>query len=106
MSDENAIWGVNSALIKRGIVLAAMICGVLVFGCKRVFATEGALNAGYGVFGQSILLLRNAWVLQVFKEQSLILAMLLGLSAFFSRAGLGRCLFYSLIVSDYRLCGW
>ena len=94
MSDENAIWGVNSALIKRGIVLAAMICGVLVFGCKRVFATEGALNAGYGVFGQSILLLRNAWVLQVFKEQSLILA------------GLGRCLFYSLIVSNYRLCGW
>ncbi|XP_030949471.1 receptor-like protein kinase 7 [Quercus lobata] len=41
-------------LIKRGIVLAAMICGVLVFGCKRVFAMEGAVNAGYGVIGQSI----------------------------------------------------
>ena len=78
----------------RGIVLASMICGVLVFGCKRVFAMDGAVNAGYGVIGQSILLLRNAWVLQVFKEQSLILA------------GLGRCLFYSLIVSNYRLCGW
>ena len=48
----------------------------------RVFAMEGAVNAGYGVIGQSILLLRNAWVLQVFKEQSLILAVLLGLSAF------------------------
>ena len=83
-----------------------MICGVLVFGCKRVFAMEGAVNAGYGVIGQSILLLRNAWVLQVFKEQSLILVVLLGLLAFFSMAGLGRCLFYSLIVSNYSLCGW
>ena len=55
----------------RGIVLASMICGVLVSGCKRVFAMDGAVNAGYGVIGQSILLLRNAWVLQVFKEQSL-----------------------------------
>ncbi|XP_050246599.1 DUF21 domain-containing protein At1g55930, chloroplastic-like [Quercus robur] len=95
LSDENAVSGVNlelvRELIKRGIVLAAMVCGVLVFGCKRVFAMEGAANAGYGVIGQSILLLRNAWpktlqVLQVFKEQGLILAALLGLSAFFSMA--------------------
>ncbi|PON61877.1 hypothetical protein PanWU01x14_142950 [Parasponia andersonii] len=39
----------------------------------------GVVNAGYGVIGQSILLLRNAWpktlqVLQVFKEQGSILA--------------------------------
>ena len=78
-------------LVKRGIVLAAMVCGVLVFGCRRVFAMEGVVNAGYGVIGQSILLLRNAWpktlqVLQVFKDQGLILAALLGLSAFFSMA--------------------
>ncbi|XP_023894299.1 DUF21 domain-containing protein At1g55930, chloroplastic [Quercus suber] len=95
LSDENAVSGVNlefvRELIKRGIVLAAMVCGVLVFGCKRVFAMEGAADAGYGVIGQSILLLRNAWpktlqVLQVFKEQGLILAALLGLSAFFSMA--------------------
>lgn len=95
LSDENAVSGVNlelvRELIKRGIILAAMVCGVLVFGCKRVFAMEGAANAGYGVIGQSILLLRNAWpktlqVLQVFKEQGLILAALLGLSAFFSMA--------------------
>ncbi|KAB1199136.1 hypothetical protein CJ030_MR0G027304 [Morella rubra] len=68
-----------------------MVCGVLVFGCRRVFAMEGVTNAGYGVIGQSILLLRNAWpktlqVLRVFKEQGLILAALLGLSAFFSMA--------------------
>jgi hypothetical protein len=52
---------------------------------------EGVVNAGYGVIGQSILLLRNAWpktlqVLQVFKDQGLILAALLGLLAFFSMA--------------------
>ncbi|KAL0000627.1 hypothetical protein SO802_014408 [Lithocarpus litseifolius] len=95
LSDENAFPGANlefvREFIKRGIVLAAMVFGVLVFGCKRVFAMEGAANAGYGVIGQSILLLRNAWpktlqVLQVFKEQGLILAALLGLSAFFSMA--------------------
>uniref|UniRef100_A0A2N9EG07 CNNM transmembrane domain-containing protein n=1 Tax=Fagus sylvatica TaxID=28930 RepID=A0A2N9EG07_FAGSY len=95
LSDENAVSGVNlkfvSELVKRGIVLAAMVCGVLVFGCRRVFAMEGVVNAGYGVIGQSILLLRNAWpktlqVLQVFKDQGLILAALLGLVAFFSMA--------------------
>lgn len=78
-------------LVKHGIVLAAMVCGVLLYGCKRAFAVEGVVNAGYGVIGQSILLLKNAWpktlqVLQVFKDQGLILAALLGLSAFFSMA--------------------
>ncbi|KAF3453341.1 hypothetical protein FNV43_RR03781 [Rhamnella rubrinervis] len=78
-------------LVKHGIVLAAMVCGVLLYGCKRAFAVEGVVNAGYGVIGQSILLLRNAWpktllVLRVFKDQGLILAALFGLSAFFSMA--------------------
>ncbi|PPR80231.1 hypothetical protein GOBAR_AA40482 [Gossypium barbadense] len=68
-----------------------MVCGVLVFGCKRVFAVDGVANAGYGVIGQCILLLRNAWpkasmILKVFKEQGLVLTALLGLSAFFSMA--------------------
>ncbi|XP_031284778.1 receptor-like protein 19 [Pistacia vera] len=76
-------------LMKEGVVLGALVCGVLVFGCKRVFAVESAVNAGYGVIGQSILLLKNAWpkvsqVLRVFKEQGLVLAALLGLSAFCS----------------------
>lgn len=78
-------------LLKRGVILAATICGVLAFGCWRVSAIEGAVNAGYGVFGQSILLLRNTWpkvlqVLRLFKEQGLVLVVLLGLSAFFSLA--------------------
>ncbi|MFQ6621467.1 hypothetical protein Gotur_002212 [Gossypium turneri] len=80
----------NLIFVKRGI-LVAMICGVLAFGCKRVFAVEGVVNAGYGVIGQSILLLKNAWpklsmLLKVFKEQGLVLTALLGLSAFFSMA--------------------
>ncbi|EXB67418.1 DUF21 domain-containing protein [Morus notabilis] len=95
LSGENGNLGLNfeflRGILKSGIVLVAMVCGVLVYGCKRAFATEGVVNAGYGVIGQSILLLRNAWpktlqVLQVFKEQGLILAVLLGLSAFFSMA--------------------
>lgn len=78
-------------LLKGGVVLGALVCGVLVFGCKRVFAVESAVNAGYGVIGQNILLLKNAWpkvsqILRVFKEQGLVLAALLGLSAFFSMA--------------------
>ncbi|KAK6947040.1 CNNM, transmembrane domain [Dillenia turbinata] len=78
-------------LVKRGLVLAALIFGVFAFECRRVLAMEGVANAGYGVFGQSILLLRNAWpkmsqVLRVFREQGLVLAALLGLSAFFSMA--------------------
>ncbi|KAL5803966.1 hypothetical protein ACOSQ3_030766 [Xanthoceras sorbifolium] len=93
--DENQVLSPNlenvKVLIKGGVVLGAMVCGVLIFGCKRVFAVESAVNAGYGVIGQSILLLKNAWpklsqVLRVFKEQGLILAALLGLSAFFSMA--------------------
>ncbi|KAK8501719.1 hypothetical protein V6N12_002456 [Hibiscus sabdariffa] len=80
----------NLILVKRGI-LVALVCGVLFFGCKRVFAVEGVVNAGYGVIGQCILLLRNAWpkvsmILKVFKEQGLILTALLSLSAFFSMA--------------------
>ncbi|XP_061375637.1 putative DUF21 domain-containing protein At3g13070, chloroplastic [Gastrolobium bilobum] len=93
--ERNAVsstnWNFIQELLKRGIILVATVCGILVFGCPRVFAVEGVVNAGYGVIGQSILLLRNAWpkvlqVLQIFKEQGLILALLLGLSAFFSMA--------------------
>ncbi|KAM1041148.1 hypothetical protein ACFX13_031106 [Malus domestica] len=99
--DSGSVGGTNAVsgskfdfvkeLVKCGVVLAAVVCGVLIYGCRRAFAVEGVINAGYGVIGQSILLLRNAWpktllVLQVFKEQGLILAALLGLSAFFSMA--------------------
>ncbi|GLU23887.1 hypothetical protein SLE2022_398630 [Rubroshorea leprosula] len=78
-------------LLKLGVFLGAMLCGVLVFGCKRVLAVEGVLNAGYGVIERCTLLLRNAWpkvsmVLKVFKEHGIILTALLSLSAFFSMA--------------------
>ncbi|KAL9258246.1 DUF21 domain-containing protein [Drosera capensis] len=78
-------------LLRSGVVLVALICGVFVVRCRMVVATEGVVNAGYGVIGKSILPLKNAWpktlqVLQVLKEQGLILAALLGLSAFFSMA--------------------
>lgn len=78
-------------LLKRGVVLGAVVGVAFIVGCQRVFAAESTVNAGYGVIGQSILLLKNAWpklsqVLRVFKEQGVILATLLGLSAFFSMA--------------------
>ncbi|KAM5585319.1 DUF21 domain-containing protein [Rosa sericea] len=78
-------------MVKCGVVLAAMVCGVLVYGSRRAFAVEGVVSASYGVVDKCTLMFRNAWpktllVLQVFKEQGLILAALLGLSAFFSMA--------------------
>ncbi|KAH9617830.1 hypothetical protein KSS87_023627 [Heliosperma pusillum] len=83
--------GFVKVLSKKGMLLAAVVFGVFVVKCKRVMATEEVVNAGYGIIGQCILLLRNAWpktsqVLMVLKEQGLILAALLGLSAFFSMA--------------------
>jgi len=82
---------VVNVLSRCGAVLAAIICGVVVFKCRRAMAAERLVDAGYGIIGQSILLLRNAWpktlqVLRVLKEQGLVLALLLGLSAFFSMA--------------------
>ncbi|CAK9179481.1 unnamed protein product, partial [Ilex paraguariensis] len=89
-TDRVNLWFVE-VLVKRGFVLAAMICGILALGCRRVLAAEGVLDAGYGVFEQSVLALRSSWpkvllVLRLFKEQGLVLAALLGLSAFFSMA--------------------
>lgn len=73
--------------LKKGIILAATVCGVLVFGCKRAIAMESVV----AVMEQSKLFLRNAWpkvlpVLRIFKEQGLALGILLALSAFFSMA--------------------
>lgn len=90
VSDANLKF-INEVLVKRGIILAAAVCGVLVFGCPKVLATEGVVNAGYGVIGKCILLLKSTWptvlqILRLFKEQGLLLALLLGLSAFFSLA--------------------
>jgi len=75
-------------LLKRGIVLGAVVCGVLFYGCGKVLASTSVVDVA---FSKSILLLKNAWpktsqVLKVLREQGLILAVLLGLSAFFSMA--------------------
>lgn len=73
-------------------MIAATAIGVVgILGCRRVLAIEGALNVGYGVWQQSLVALRSSGpkvlqVLMVFKEQGLVLAALLGLSAFFSMA--------------------
>ncbi|KAL3508388.1 hypothetical protein ACH5RR_027789 [Cinchona calisaya] len=79
-------------LLRRGLVLAAVICGMMVVGCRKAVAVEGVLNAGWnGVFERSGVVVRSSWpkvlqVLRVLKEQGLVLAALLGLSAFFSMA--------------------
>ncbi|EXB87676.1 hypothetical protein L484_006420 [Morus notabilis] len=43
LSGENGNLGLNfeflRGILKSGIVLVAMVCGVLVYGCKRAFAT-------------------------------------------------------------------
>ena len=79
-------------LLKRGIVIGAVVCGVYLYGCKKVLASSsGVVEAGHEVFGQGLVLFKNALpkiyqVLKVLREQGLILAALFGLSAFFSMA--------------------
>uniref|UniRef100_A0A1D1YQI3 DUF21 domain-containing protein At1g55930, chloroplastic n=2 Tax=Anthurium amnicola TaxID=1678845 RepID=A0A1D1YQI3_9ARAE len=74
-----------------GILVAATICGMFAIGCQRVLAQESVSHVSVSVLGKSGMVLKDAWpqilqVLRVFKEQGLILAALLGLSAFFSLA--------------------
>ncbi|KAK1269896.1 DUF21 domain-containing protein [Acorus gramineus] len=70
------------ALTPGSVVLVAVVCGLLVVVVgRRVLAMEGAL----AVFGGKPWL--KFWqVVRVFREQGLVLAALLGLSAFFSMA--------------------
>ncbi|XP_026407193.1 DUF21 domain-containing protein At1g55930, chloroplastic-like [Papaver somniferum] len=75
-------------LMKGLFIMSAMVCGVFVFQCGKVYAMEGVINNGLEQ-GKSVL--TAAWpklkqVLCVFKEQGLLLAALLSLSAFFSMA--------------------
>lgn len=95
-SEENSDTGEKElesikVLLKRGIVIGAVVCGVFLYGCQKVLASAGVVEAGYEVFGQSVVLFKNALpkiyqVLRVLREQGLILAALLSLSAFFSMA--------------------
>ncbi|MQL88359.1 hypothetical protein Taro_020917 [Colocasia esculenta] len=73
------------------VLTSAAICVVLVTTCRRVLAQEGVSHASVSFLGGSAMVVRDVWpkilqVLCVFKEQGLVLAALLGLSAFFSMA--------------------
>lgn len=83
----------NEVLVRRGLAVAAAaaIGVVVVLSCRRALAMEGVVGVGYGVWERSLSATKSSWpkvlqVLTVFKEQGLILAALLGLSAFFSMA--------------------
>uniref|UniRef100_A0A7N0RCF6 CNNM transmembrane domain-containing protein n=1 Tax=Kalanchoe fedtschenkoi TaxID=63787 RepID=A0A7N0RCF6_KALFE len=93
--EEEQVSGLNSVglrvLVNRGLVLGVLVCGFFVLRCNEVLAVEGVLSAGNQVLEQGLVSLGNALprmslLLIVFKEQGLILAALLGLSAFFSMA--------------------
>ncbi|PRQ32145.1 hypothetical protein RchiOBHm_Chr5g0043121 [Rosa chinensis] len=76
-------------MVKCGVVLAAMVCGVC--GELLLWRVWSMQAMAYRVVDKCTLMFRNAWsktllVLQVFMEQGLILVALLGLSAFFSMA--------------------
>ncbi|KAK1440246.1 hypothetical protein QVD17_06071 [Tagetes erecta] len=91
---HNSFVGSNflEILVKKGLILTAVCCGVFVLGCKGAFAAERVLNGGSFVGIEQIKLsMMNSlpkvlMVLKVLKEQGLILAALFGLSAFFSMA--------------------
>ncbi|KAL0362910.1 UNVERIFIED_CONTAM: ABC transporter C family member 3, partial [Sesamum calycinum] len=83
---------IGEVSLRRGLAIVAAAIGVVVIlSCRRALALEGVITAGCGVWERSLLGLRSSWpkvlqVLTVFKEQGLVLAALLGLSAFFSMA--------------------
>lgn len=84
---------IGEILARRGLAIAAAaaIGAIVILNCRTALAVEGVVGAGYGVWERSSLAMSSSWpkvlqVLTVFKEQGLILAALLGLSAFFSMA--------------------
>lgn len=84
---ESAAADSDSGLGGRGLLLAAVVCGFVLGGaCRRALALDGA-----GVLGGAGACLSGVrpkvlQLLCVFKDQGLVLAALLGLSAFFSMA--------------------
>ncbi|XP_039139939.1 DUF21 domain-containing protein At1g55930, chloroplastic-like [Dioscorea cayenensis subsp. rotundata] len=80
-----------SVRIGLGFVLVGIACVLLVARCQRVLAAESVADVGLRVFGSGSTTFSGAWpkvvqLLHVFRDQGLILAALLGLSAFFSMA--------------------
>ncbi|XP_073122633.1 putative DUF21 domain-containing protein At3g13070, chloroplastic [Henckelia pumila] len=82
----------GQVLARKLLSIVAVTIGVfVVLGCRRALALEGVMSTGYGVWERTFSALRSSWpkilqVLTLIKEQGLVLALLLGLSAFFSMA--------------------
>ncbi|XP_074575363.1 DUF21 domain-containing protein At1g55930, chloroplastic-like isoform X2 [Curcuma longa] len=73
------------------IVLVAIACGVLAVRCQRALALAAAVDATVGILASNRVSLVGVWpkvlqILQVLKDQGLILTALVSLSAFFSMA--------------------
>ncbi|CAL9083900.1 unnamed protein product [Musa textilis] len=89
--DERArVFGVLGSL-GFGSVIAMIVCGMFVARSCRSLAAEGVVEAGVAAFGSEKAVPMVVWpklfqVLNVLREQGLVLAALLGLSAFFSMA--------------------
>ncbi|CAL9754841.1 unnamed protein product [Musa acuminata subsp. burmannicoides] len=89
--DERArVFGVLGSL-GFGSVIAMIACGMLVARSCRSLAAEGVVESGVAAFGSEKAVPMVVWpklfqVLNVLREQGLVLAALLGLSAFFSLA--------------------
>ncbi|XP_075476891.1 putative DUF21 domain-containing protein At3g13070, chloroplastic [Primulina tabacum] len=92
IGDVGVVENIGEVLARKWLSIVAVAIGVLVIlGCRRAPALEGVKRAGYGIWERSLSALRSSWptilqVLTLIKEQGLVLAALLGLSAFFSMA--------------------
>ena len=88
-NDAREVFAVDqNARCRIGFVVAAIACGLFVVRCQSVLAAEGVAGAGVGVLRSGRTIVGGLWpkllqILQVFKEHGLVLAALLGLSAFF-----------------------
>jgi hypothetical protein len=79
-------WGRMAPAVRR--IAVSVACGMLAMGATTGAGAQGAVEAAVGIGGEA---LRGGWpkvlqVLQLVREQGIILAVLLGLSAFFSMA--------------------
>ncbi|KAJ8485434.1 hypothetical protein OPV22_017919 [Ensete ventricosum] len=89
-AERARVFGVLGSL-GFGSVIAMIVCGMFVARSCRSLAAEGVMEASVAVFGSEkavpmVVSSKLFQVLNVLREQGLVLAALLGLSAFFSMA--------------------
>jgi hypothetical protein len=109
LSDENAVSGVNlkfvRELVKRGIVLAAMVCGrcgecwLWGYWAEHFVIEECVAEASTGSSGFQR---PGSYSCGAFGSLGIFIPWQRLQSPHF---GLGRCIFYSLILSNYSFCG-